>query len=55
MLSKILTLGTASRLSKTQKEPLKTLKEGKNNAANTKGGTDGQTSRRLKRIAVVGF
>ena len=37
------------------KTVLKTVKEGINNTANTKGGMDGQTFRRLKQIAVMFF
>ena len=36
-------MGTATKLSKTGKKTLKTLKEGINNTANTKEGMDGQT------------
>ena len=37
------------------KTVLKTVKEGINNTANTKGGKDGQTFRRLKQIVVMFF
>ena len=37
------------------KTVLKTVKEGINNTANTKGGMDGQTFRRLKQIVVMFF
>ena len=38
-----------------KKKTLKTLKEGINNIAITKEGTDAQRWRRLKRIAIVVF
>ena len=52
---KIQTVETATKLSETLKELLKMLKEGINYPANTKGSTDAQTWRRLKRIAIVVF
>lgn len=48
-------MGTATKLTKTWKLSLETSKEGMNNTANVKGSTDGQTWRRLKRIAIVMF
>ena len=51
---KIHTAVTATKLSET-KQMLIMFKEGINDTANTKGSTDGQTWRRLKRIAIVVF
>ena len=45
---KIQTVRYATKLSET-------LKEGTSNKANVKEGSDGQSLRRLKRIAILGF
>ena len=46
---------TATKQSETLNNGSKKLEEGINDTANIKGGTDGQTSRRLKRTETVVF
>ena len=53
---KIQTTGSATKpLSETEKSLLKTRNKGRNDMANKKPWTDGQTWRRLKRTAIVVF
>ena len=51
----IKTEGNATKLSETSKITLKTLKGGTSNKANIKKGSDGQSLRRLKWIAILFF